>query len=283
MKVIVTTEPDIASKNMQEYLIKNYDFTQKGTYSGFPTYEYKDLLLITSPKRIVHIDDLDRFFDPEYYIFASPHSSKAGNRSLTAHSTGNFGENTISFSKEQKINPSLPVKESILKLGGNSKELGISPALLLKSAILNLRKRNLTEFPVSLEVTHHGPTNLKKPLLFVEVGSSESEWNDLDAIKTVCETILNLDTPKAKTAIGFGGPHYAPNFTKRIVNTELAFGHICPKYNLKELNKELIVQMIEKTIPKPELAVLDWKGMGGESRQKVISWLEDLKFPWEKI
>ena len=262
MRVIVTAEPDLASRNMKEYFLKNHKFKKTGSYSGLPTYAYNDFLLVTSPKSIIHINDLDNFFDPEYYVFASPHSSVAGKPSLTAHCTGNFGKN---------------------EFGGNPKELAICPALLMKSAILNLKNRNLTKFPISLEVTHHGPTNLKKPLLFVEVGSSESEWNNQNAIKTVCKAILGIENVKSTVAIGFGGPHYAPNFTKRELNTELAFGHMCPKYALDNLNAELVRQMIEKTVPNPELAVLDWKGMKGDQRQKVINWLGEMDFPWEKI
>ena len=263
MKLIICSEKDIASRNMWDMFIENFGFKEtNGQYGGFRIYKKNDFFLAKSPKGIIEISDLDKFFEAEYYVFASPHSSKKGTPCLTVHATGNFSDNMF---------------------GGNKKELGIAPSSLMKNAFLNLIKDNLTEFPVSLEVTHHGPTNLKKPVLFVEVGSKESEWNNKKAVETVCKAILGLKKEKGVSAIGFGGPHYAPNFTKKELNTELMFGHICPKYQSSYLDRELIMQMIEKTTPKPEKAIIDWKGLRGKERELIIKILDELGLKWEKL
>jgi len=262
MKVIVTSEKEMASVNMWNYFLEHFDFKEQGEYDGHPTYKYRDFLLVMSKRGIIYIDDLDDYFDPEYYIFASPHESERGVPCLTVHPIGNFGK---------------------AEMGGRERELGTCHSLLMKGLALELKTRNLTQFPVSLEVTHHGPTSLRKPVVFVEIGSSKSEWCNEKAIETVCSAILEGKIAKGKSAIGFGGPHYAPNFTRRELDTELAFGHMCPKYHLDNLDAELTEQMIEKTVPRPEIAILDWKGMKREQREKVVKILEEMGVEWEKI
>lgn len=48
----------------------------------------------------------------------------------------------------------------------------------------------LSDFEVVYEVTHHGPTNLRKPLTFVEIGSSETEWTYEKAHEVVGESVV---------------------------------------------------------------------------------------------
>ncbi|MCG2783360.1 MAG: D-aminoacyl-tRNA deacylase, partial [Candidatus Altiarchaeales archaeon] len=88
---------------------------------------------------------------PSFAIVASRHSSKSGTPTLTCHSTGNFGP---------------------AEAGGNPRELGIAPALYLRQALLNLKKNPPAGYEISLEVTHHGPSSLPFPIMFVEVGST---------------------------------------------------------------------------------------------------------------
>ena len=57
---------------------------------------------------------------------------------------------------------------------------------------------------------------------------------------------------------GIGGLHYANNFNKRILDSDIAIGHICPKYALENLDKEMILQGMSKTVPKADFVLLDW-------------------------
>ncbi len=184
---------------------------------------------------------------PEICIVASRHRSESGKPTLTCHSPGNFGA---------------------AELGGNPMELGISPANYLSECINLLKSNPVQGYEITLEVTHHGPTGLKFPVMFVEIGSGEKEWNDEKACSAVAECIFALTRGKQEklpVAIGFGGGHYCRKFTE--LTNEYAIGHICPKYNLQNIDGKTLEEMIEKTVPTPEFALIDKKGMGSERRR----------------
>ena len=42
-------------------------------------------------------------------------------------------------------------------------------------------------------------------------------------------------------------------------------------------------QMIEKTHPTPEVALLDWKGLRGNQRKKILGFLDELEMEFTKI
>ena len=44
------------------------------------------------------------------------------------------------------------------------------------------------DFQITIEATHHGPTHLKKPSIFVEIGTTESQWND----ESLCSSVAKL-------------------------------------------------------------------------------------------
>lgn len=82
--------------------------------------------------------------------------------------------------------------------------------------------------------------------------------------KIIAETILFLVTEdiaknkhKKKVAFGIGGTHYTPSFKKLIVRENYAFGHVCPKYQMEHLNKEMLEQALVKTVPTVEEVVID--------------------------
>ncbi len=185
-------------------------------------------------------------------IFLSRHSARSLRPSFTVHPIGNFG--TAEF-------------------GGRDATLIECSPFLLKRLLLNIKdllqskdfKLNYN-YELSLEVTHHGPFS-NNPIIFIEVGSSEAQWKDLDACRLIAEVVnhvclKNFDHPKEWiSAIGFGGNHYANKFTKLALKTENAIGHICAKYALSSLNTGLIEQMIMKTTPTPRIAFFDKKSM----------------------
>lgn len=193
---------------------------------------------------IIYLDYVPDFLrDVGLCIVASRHKSMSGIPTLTVHSPGNFG---------------------VAEAGGVDRMLGVAPALYLRSALKELKAANVSGFEVCFEVTHHGPTVLSCPVVFVEVGSCERDWSNVEACRAAAEAIKKIyesEPEDVPSAVGFGGGHYARKFS---LVDDYALGHICPKYALKCLDLELVKQMVEKTFPRPSTALVEKKGLGGE-------------------
>ena len=260
---IVVSKQDIAGLNVAQILIEEFGFKQTNeTFDGNPIYSKGSYEIIFGNNDIIFIDNVRRPSD--VYIFASRHKSESEIPCLTVHPTGNFSNDTSH--------------------GGRAKELSPTHSFLMKKALLLLKeiaeKENLIRtYSVSYEVTHHGPTDMDKPSFFIEVGSSEKQWRDKKACECVADVIMSLHHEIGSgymSSIGFGGPHYAPVFTKKALQTDFALGHMCPKYASRYIDSDLTKQMISKTFPRPEVALIDWKGLKAELRNKIVEHLRKL-------
>ncbi|MDG6985635.1 MAG: D-tyrosyl-tRNA(Tyr) deacylase [Nitrososphaerota archaeon] len=246
--VILSSNADIASRTLADALVEGEGFTSTGVkLLGHPVYQKGSFLLATFEEMIVHPPDLDEFFNPQAYIFLSRHYAESGIPSLTAHTTGNFS--------------------SEARFGGVGKELGRSDPGLLKDYLRTLWKhRSEAEgYEVTMEATHHGPTSLQKPVLFVELGSSEEQWGDKKAAGVVGRALMESLTNRevwTKVAVGFGGTHYSEKFTKLLLEDEYAFSFVAPKYALEHVDEGIVGQMLQRTNAPVRFAVLDWKGLG---------------------
>ncbi|MEE8401895.1 MAG: D-aminoacyl-tRNA deacylase [Candidatus Hydrothermarchaeaceae archaeon] len=252
MRLIVTSQTDIAGSNVYKRLSEGFGFRKDGEFEGMPVCKKGNVLLIATERGQTEANHLDRFFSPDYYVFASRHKSESLKKTLTVHVTGNL---TIEA-----------------KVGGRPKELSYANSGAMKAALLELDRgmREIApEYTVSMEATHHGPTELKRPVLFVEVGSTEAEWRDKNAIEVVSKAALaaaesRQDYPRG---IGIGGNHYAPLHTKAVLGTDISIGHIIPAYAISALSKDIFLEAIERT--SAEFGFLDWKGMRKEHRGKI--------------
>ena len=257
--VIVASSTDLASRTLANSLIEDQGFESTGVkLEGKVVYQKGPLLLAFFDGMIVRPPPLDTYFNPQAYIFLSRHSAESGIASLTAHTTGNFS--------------------SEAKFGGLGKELGRSDPALLKNYLLSLskRRRRVKDYEITLEATHHGPTSLLRPVLFVELGSSEKYWGDDAAAEVVGEALVESLTEKRiwdKVAIGFGGTHYPEKFTRMEMEGELAFSFIAPKYVLEHIDENTFGQMLQKTNAPVSSVVLDWKGLGTQKEKisKLVS------------
>lgn len=193
--------------------------------------------------------------EAELYIFASRHAAESGKKALCVHATGNWSQAVV---------------------GGNPQELSFTDPSLMKSVFLEMakekEKRGLTEYDLTLECTHHGPTDLKKPSFFVEVGSTQTEWNDMRAIESVVDALLRAPRVKWKTAVGFGGGHYPIKLTEIESKTDIALGHICPKYETPDFG--MIKQAVQKC--GAELLVIEWKGTNQQQHELITEAAEKL-------
>src|SRR3989344_1714483 len=227
MKVeIIVSKKDAAGMNIAEFL-KNENLN--GASLHFMEEES------------VFCEDIDNEIDADLFIFATKHQSASGVPSLCVHTPGNWGK---------------------ADYGGKDKELGIAPASYLKAAFLKLvelSKERELNYEVIQECTHHGPF-ISKPCMFIEIGSTEKEWVDKEAGRVIADVILFIlqNPPKqCKAVFGIGGIHHTPNFRKIIENTEMALGHVCPKYNLQNLDENMIRQAMERMMEKDIIVMFD--------------------------
>ena len=209
----------------------------------------------------------DDFPDAQLVVFISRHSSQSGKPTLSVHTTGNFGE---------------------AELGGLPRTLSIAPAAAMQTALKSLSrlKQELNlDYEVSYEGTHHGPS-LNMPVMFVELGSSEPQWNDLRAAKAVgdaaMDAIANFSATPGSAVLGVGGPHYNQKFTRMALSGEAAFGHMIPKYAISNVDAPLIRQCVQKTLEKVSSAVLDWKGITSQDKPKLLSALQEAGLSFKK-
>ncbi len=251
MRIIVCSSKNIASMNIREHLLENHIFKDCGmVFDNNPVFKHKSNLLITSDKGIVFINGLD-VFRPELFIFASSHKSTSGKPCFSAHPTGLFNNDN--------------------SVGGKPFELSFCNAIANSFAVKNFIEFNSVGFPVVYEATHHGPFT-SHPSVFVEVGSTVKEWKDLNACSITANVCFNLldASLQGESVIGFGGQHYSQEFTELSLDEGYNFGHICPRYQIANLNETLIKQMIGRTVPKPALAVIDKKGCNRKEWIKSI-------------
>jgi D-aminoacyl-tRNA deacylase len=256
-------------------LLQLESITAKRDWSPFFTNHQIYLGLTNEP--LIRLDDLKlegSEINPDLLIFASRHRSETARPAFLVHTTGNWSDKA--------------------DYGGNAQELSKSSAMLLKMAYSSLESqrsiKEMLDFSLDIEVSHHGPTSIEKPLIFMELGSSEKEWKIEKAALVVGHAILNtcleyveaLESKLPEIGIGFGGTHYAPQFKKLVSNKNVAVSFICPKYYIQDLTKEIIEQMISNNLEPINCFLIDWKGTNSDDKKHLIPILEGFDLPIKK-
>lgn len=257
---IVYSKKDIAGINIAE------QFKQIGFLPQFPIIELQKETIYSNelnPKNYPELREID------FIIFASRHQSKEKTPSLSLHAPGNWrGADFGGF-------PGKVCKTSAFVLKYLFKELN-------KNASESEELKN--KYQITLECTHHGPL-IEIPCCFIEIGSTEREWEDKCAGKIIAKTILSLQNYKSGNwipCIGVGGPHYCPNFNKIQLNSEYAISHIIPEYCFPVITP-ILKEAEAKTLEQVKEILLDWKGCGkSEERQKTINLLNQLNFNYKR-
>ena len=231
MIAIVVSRADSASEHIGERLLEVGDWEARaddsrpdadggGTYyrtDGFELREF-DGLHIRLSNPAAAFDG-----DPDFLAFVSRHSGETG-RLLTAHVTGNFGG---------------------AEYGGEPESLATAAPGAEKHVVEALARHAPEGYEVGIECTHHGPTDVSVPSLFVELGSDEPQWEDPEAARAVARAVLDLrgsgpdltadSGGPPRHVVGFGGGHYAPRFTRIVRETEWAVGHVGADWALADL------------------------------------------------
>ena len=243
---ITYSKKDLAGINIIQQL-KNISFAPQ-----IPVIELKKETIYSediSPKKYPQLRGID------FLVFASKHKSKKNQPSLSLHAPGNWRG---------------------ADFGGQPGKICPTSAQVLKYLFQQLNKnaQGLEDYEVTLECTHHGPL-IKIPCCFIEIGSTEKQWNDKQAGKIIAKTILSLQNYKPNKnyipTIGIGGPHYCPNFNKIQLDSKYAISHIIPQYALP-LTDTMLSEAEQKTTEQVKEVLIDWKGCGkSEVRKEIIN------------
>lgn len=183
-----------------------------------------------------------------------------------------------------------PDNLSEAKMGGIPRKVSVSPANAMRAALkamMRLKEEIGLDYEVSYEGTHHGPS-LDVPTMFTELGSSLRQWKDLKAAEAVAHATVEAISKFKKQSqtvavVGIGGPHYNKKFTRMALRDETAFGHMIPKYAISSVDVEILGQCVERTLEKVEFAVLDWKGVKGEYKPKLVAMLNEIGLSMKKV
>ena len=271
LKLFVASTKDTAGMNIAQQLIEHYNFEKLSeTFHNNPvytkTFHNKETKLFFVNTEIVDTQFLGELFKPQLLVFLSRHSSAKGIPTLSVHPPGNLSE---------------------AKFGGNPGKVSVAPAGAMKNALLEMAKHvneQKLDYEVSYECTHHGPS-LDTPTLFVELGSSPKQWNDIKAAEVVADAAVAAisEDSNCSVVLGIGGPHYNKKFTKMALSDQRAFGHMIPKYALNEVDAETIRQCVKRTLEPVDSVVLDWKGIKGEHKPKIVATLDALGMASKKV
>ncbi len=235
---IVVSRADSASEHIGEQLLAlgGFERTGEGVYrrAGFELREFDELHIDTE-------DPATAFDDPDYVVVVSRHAGDTG-ALLTAHHTGNFGD---------------------AEYGGEDRALADACPNAHREVVDALREHAPDGYEVGMECTHHGPTEVSAPSMFVELGSDEAQWADPEGARAVAQAVLSLrgvDARSDRALVAFGGGHYAPRPTRIVRETDWGVGHVAADWCLDDLgdpeaNRDVIDRMFEAS--SAEHAVVD--------------------------
>jgi D-aminoacyl-tRNA deacylase len=276
MKYLLFTSKQAASKNIAKHLIETEFIEASGSlweWNGFTlvgksiakqiidrdkkgstgsVWEWNGFALVDMLADTVL--DIVPPKDAEMAIVLSPHRSETGKPCLTTHTTGNWCANA--------------------DFGGSPSTLSFANASFMKDFLLKATELNESRglgFDVSYEADHHGPT-VDIPYTFVEVGSSEKEWNNTKACSAVADAVMDALKANNKYGafFGIGYGHYMPSVTKYALDSELAVGHMLASHSLDCLDKGMFKQAISRNMEgNAKYVAVEKKALNSAQRKKV--------------
>ena len=293
--LLVVSSNDIASVRLGESLLKTVSWDKLDNRNQLEVYCSGTHYLWWKKGTAIFDNHVDlRFFEatgitPDEVLFLSRHSAASGKPCLTVHPIGVLDKST-----------------SPLKYGGLSGYC--PPPSPTFSAWLNLldgiaELDGIPEgFSTSAEATHHGPV-LNTPSLFIEVGSTELEWNNpipalfWARVLTIGFGMLEhsnkrvrilsqrvREIPQWPVIIGIGGGHYAVRHRAVVAEKAVLLGHIVPNWcfgesladgTFEQKHLHSVIESVIKStkIAHPErelLAHIDRKSLKAPARNQLL-------------
>ncbi len=245
---LISALPDVASLTLKNSLLTLYMFHKSNEFDGNEMYfcerDNKLFTHYTLTSKALHYNDLDKKIDADVFVFLSKHVAKSGIPSYTCHSTGNWSDDT--------------------QFGGKGRTVSASSPSLMRAMLRSLSTEcKETKRDVVHEVTHHGPY-LEKPGIYMEIGSSEEQYREKDSGDRVVRAVMNVllhDVTPCVGAIGIGGLHTAPIFSRLTLTTKLGFSHMIPKHMLEYITPEILKHCASQSTEPIKYVVLDWKSL----------------------
>lgn len=248
MLAVVVSREDEASQRIGEHLLEllewdeHQDERRSDGNGGGVYYRAEGIELRTFDDLHLYLDGAaSAFEDPEMLVFVSRHSGEGGPL-LTAHATGNFGP---------------------AEYGGRERSLARAAPNALSVIRAALERHAPTDYETGIECTHHGPSTVGCPSLFVELGSGTEQWRDDAGARAVARAVLELrgvEPHTERTIVGFGGGHYAPRYDRVLTETDWGVGHIAADWGIEAMgDPEESIAVIGKAFQASgtEFALLD--------------------------
>jgi D-aminoacyl-tRNA deacylase len=272
MILIVASTKDVASMNIRQQLLTHHCFEElKEKFHNNPIYHKRinnnEVKLVTINEEPIYYQAITNHFNPQLIIYISRHSSKSGTPTLSVHTPGNLTNQA--------------------QTGGIPRKTSIAPANAMKEALLEMAQQKNTldlDYEVSYECTHHGPS-LDVAAMFVELGSSPTQWKDLKAAEAVAHAAIAPISKRSKhspATVGIGGAHYSRKFSQMTLDGSFAFGHMIPKYAISQIDAGIIKKCVKRTVEKVEIIILDWKGIKGADKAGLTEALKEVGVPTQK-
>lgn len=225
MLLFLESTPDPASRGIaRELRLKGNAVPNGATFDDHPVFRSGEAILATTDELHIRAEGIDgrlkaAGLEFDRIVFLSKHRSESARPTLTAHPVGN---------------------PAAAEFGGAPGRLGPTDGVLLTSALRALavaRGLHAYSAEVSFEATHHGPL-LETPSIFLELGSSEKEWEDPAGHAVLADAALALlrPLPKFPVVVGLGGGHYGPRFTEAALTKSVHFAHMIPAHHAKAID-----------------------------------------------
>ncbi len=263
---LVFSEKDPAGRGVAEYIVESLGLDKTSDCSGATRcFIGENFVLAGFTEDTIHFEFLDDRLPNrvDKYIVLSRHSSAKKVKSYTVHHTGNFGPEALYGGEPRRLSVASPP---------------VSHKLLLLLRVKAEEHGRFEDYEVSYEATHHGPTSPSKPLNFIEIGSTIDEWKDPVNHRVLGEAIIEyLSDPshQCRVVAGIGGGHYPRKHTKKAFNDNYCYGHIMAKYALPYLSHEILDQMINRSVPSPDVIVVEKKGTRREHRSLIEEYADE--------
>ena len=266
MNLIISSEADTASINLRDRLLEMSKWKEDGEFGNRTIWKLindygdfckKDTRLITIEELHIHAEEIDKTWIKQTnlkinnIVFLSRHKAASGRPSLTVHPIGNWGS---------------------ADYGGKEGEISGATPEWMTGLLLSIRENRISGYDVCFEATHHGPL-LETPTMFLEIGSSESEWEKKEPAEALIKSLLELKPAKGVNVVGIGGGHYTPRFTEAAFTHEVCFGHMVANYGVSVLNPDIVTKAI--SCSKAEGIYFHKKGMKKSEYRKWRKWTEN--------